>query len=98
MTLESWSYTADIIYLLPHEDTPFDLRKPTFIENVEWMIVDYTTKSSFEEYTSGNYSTVVYLLYIYKKARTNNRELNYFSINWGFLFIISLLFFTHWNC
>jgi hypothetical protein len=85
MTLESWSYTADIIYLFPHEDTPFDLRKRTFIENVEWTIVDYTTQSSLEEYKSGNYSTVVYLLYIKRQGQTIERTIIFPAIVVSFL-------------
>jgi nicotinic acetylcholine receptor, invertebrate len=85
MSLEPWSHTADLIYLRAYETDPFELRTTTFVNNVEWKIDSFTTEEEYNEYASGNYSKVVFRLYIQRQGNTIERTIIFPALFVSFL-------------
>ena len=85
MSLEPWSHSADMIYIRSYEIDPLELRTSTFVNNVEWKIDSFSTEDSFEEFSSGTYTHVIFRLYIQRQGNTIERTIIFPALFVSFL-------------
>ena len=70
MSLESWSYTDDAIRVQCDVKDPLRVVKEAFVENVEWKVVGQKEIVEFMNYTTGEYSRVVFMINIKRQGKT----------------------------
>ena len=90
MSLESWSYTSDKIYLECDKQDPIKIINDSFVANVEWEVTDQKEWNELKQYYTGEYSRVVFMLHIERQGQTIKK-----TVIFPALFVTCLAFFYY---
>ena len=77
MTLESWSYTADILYIKSHSVDPVYVNTQAFVQNVEWNVLELKNEDFYMEYDTGEYTRVIFTYIIQRQGTTIEKTVIY---------------------
>jgi hypothetical protein len=85
MSLESWSYTSDILRVTSDWDNKLTIEESSFVENLEWSVEKFDQIDQFMSYASGDYSRVVFSFYIKRQGLTIEKTVVFPALFVGFL-------------
>jgi hypothetical protein len=90
MSLESWSFTSDIIHVECDEEDPVGIIEEAFVDNVEWKVLSVQEENQFMSYSSGDYTRVVFYFNIERQGMTIEK-----TVILPALFVACLAFFYY---